>query len=208
MATRRTKNADEERLDSANLDKVIKLLEPEDDAKPITKKLACELLNISYNTTRLAKLIEVYKEKKIREAANRAAKRGKPASPDEVLYTIKSYLEGDTVDSISTSLFRSASFINKLLEEYAVPIRARAHNYFRPELIPEAAVRTRFPVPSIVYSARYDSIARIEKELDLKSQGEYCYGIWLLSDKWQQFALQPASELASLDHLIQLGVKL
>ncbi|CAB4134308.1 hypothetical protein UFOVP273_41 [uncultured Caudovirales phage] len=207
MATRRSKNADEEKLDSATLERVISLLEPTTDAKPITKKEACSILNITYNTTRLAKLIEVYKEKKAREAAQRASKRGKPATQDEIVYAIKSYLEGEPVDTISNSLYRSAGFVNKILEDFGVPIRARSQNYFEPEMIPDAAVRDRFTPGQIVYSARYDSTARIEKELDTKYQGEYCYRIWLLSEKWQQYALQPASELASLEHLEKLGIK-
>lgn len=207
MATRRSKNADEEKLDASNLERVISLLEPENGAKPITKKEACSLLNITYNTTRLAKLIEVHKDKKAREAAQRASKRGKPATQDEIVFSIKSYLEGEPVDAISNSLYRSAGFVNKILEDYGVPIRARSQDYFNPELIPEKAVRDRFVPGSIVYSARYDSTAKIEKELDQKYQDEYCYRIWLLSDKWQQYALQPASELASLEHLEQLGIK-
>ena len=63
MATRRTKNGDDEKLDATNLEKVIALLEPE-EGKPISKKDACAILNISYNTARLASLIEKHKEKK------------------------------------------------------------------------------------------------------------------------------------------------
>ncbi len=44
-----------EKLDAANLDKVIALLESD---SPITKKEACEILNITYNTTRLKRIIE------------------------------------------------------------------------------------------------------------------------------------------------------
>jgi hypothetical protein len=36
----------------------------------------------------------------------------------------------------------------------------------------------------------------------------WIYRIWLLSERWLQSAYQPASELASLEHLRELGVKL
>ena len=47
-----------ENLTKANIAKVIDLLEAE---KPITKKEACSILNITYNTTRLGNIITEYK---------------------------------------------------------------------------------------------------------------------------------------------------
>ena len=55
----RTKKKDYEKLTDANIKHVIELLEAE---KPITKKEACGILNISYNTTRLNNIIQEYKE--------------------------------------------------------------------------------------------------------------------------------------------------
>lgn len=200
MATRKTKMGDSEKLDDTNMVRVIQMLEAE---KPCSKKDACSMLNIAYNTTRLATLIEKFKEKKAKEAERRAANRGKPASKDDVIYIVKDYLEGAPVSAIADRLFRSASFVNNVLEEYNVPRRASSHDYFRPELIPEAAMRERFKVGEIVYSARYDSIARIEKEST--QNNIWVYRVWLLSEKWQQYAYQPAEELASLEALEKIG---
>jgi hypothetical protein len=200
MATRKTKMGDAEKLDDTNMVRVIQMLEAE---KPCSKKDACAALNIAYNTARLTTLIEKFKEKKTKEAERRAANRGKPASRDDVVYIVKEYLEGAPVSSIADRLFRSPGFINNVLEEYSVPRRASSHNYFRPELIPEATMRSRFKVGEVVYSARYDSIARIEKE---STQNDtWVYRVWLLSERWQQYAYTPAEELASLEHLEALG---
>ncbi len=87
MATRKSKNADSERLDDASMERVIELLD-----KKGTKKEACEILGITYNTTRLASLIEKYKEKKAKDAERRAEKRGKPASQGEIDYIVSTYL--------------------------------------------------------------------------------------------------------------------
>lgn len=205
MATRRTKNEDE-RLDDASIERVIALLEPT-EGKPGTKKDACQILGISYNVTRLATIIENYKKAKAKEVERRAALRGKPATPDEINYVIQEYLEGNTVDAISKSLYRSAGFVSQVLERYEVPKRASSQDYFSPELIPEGAVRTRFAVGEIVYAARYDSIARIDTEQNDPRYG-WVYRIWLLADKWKQSAYQEACELASLEHLRKLGVKI
>ncbi len=205
MATRRVKNEDE-RLDDAHMERVIGMLEPK-EGKPASKKDCCQVLGIAYNTTRLASLIEKYKEKQAYEAKRRGELRGKPATTEEIAYIIGEYLEGATVDSISQSTFRPSGFIKRILEDNAVPIRQSSHDYFRPTLIPEGAVRERFSIGEVVYSARYDSIARIDSE-----QFDSCYGwiyrIYLLADKWQMSAFQEAYELASLDHLRKVGVRI
>lgn len=196
------RNKEDEKLDFNNLEKVIKLLEAE---KPISKKDACAILNIAYNTTRLSTLIEKHKEKKDRDARHRAAKRGKPATQDEIQYIITAYMEGGTVDAICQSTYRGPLFVKNILEEYNVPVRAKAYNYFKPELIPEGAMRDRFNVGEIVYSARYDSLAEIKLEQPIKDG--FAYRVWLKSEQQQQFAYQPAWELASLQHLTELGIK-
>lgn len=209
MATRRIKISDEEKLDAANIERVIKLLEPsEEGVKPITKKDACQALNITYNTTRLAKILEDYKAKKAKDAERRAANRGKPATPGEISFVISSYLEGRAVDSICDSIYRPANFVKNILEEYSVPTRQPAASYFKPLLLPDATVRDTFNIGEIVYSARYDSIAKVVSERVDKNTGEMVYCIWLKADKWLQFAYQPASELGSLEHITKLGISL
>lgn len=203
MATRAQK--ENELLTPANLERVIALLEPA-EGKPASKKDCCAILGIAYNVTRLASLIEKYKEGKARDAARRAALRGKPATSEEITYIIQEYLEGSTVDAISKSTFRGSSFVKGVLERYSVPIRASSHDYFQPELIPEGAVRDRFRVGEVVYSARYDSIARIDSEQEDLRYG-WIYRIYLLAEKWQQSAYTESYELASLDHLRELGVR-
>lgn len=209
MATKKRTGLEEEKMTDANIARVITLLEPQEEgAKPITKKLACELLGMAYNTKRLDQVIQEYTERKSKERERRAAKRGKPATPDEVQYVIQDYLSGETVDSISKSLYRSTAFVKGILEKYHVPIRSAKHDYFHPELIPDGAVRERFRVGEIVYSARYDSTARIDAEIENSPKHGWVYRLWLIADKWQQCCYQPASELASLEHLRELGVKI
>jgi hypothetical protein len=196
---KRTKRSMEEKLTDSNLEKVISLLEAE---KPITKKAACEILNIAYNTTRLTKILEEYKEKKARDAQLRSEKRGKPVTSDEAAYMIQAYLEGDPIDSISKSTHRGPTLIKHVLEKYGCPIRARSPDYFHPELIPEECMRISFKEGDTVYSARYDSIAKIRAEYK-----PGIYRVWLCAENQKQHAYQPTEELAALDHLIALGVR-
>lgn len=205
MATRKPK--DDELLDDAHLERVISLLEPTvEGTKPITKKDACQILNIAYNTTRLGTLIEKYKEKKDREAKRRAELRGKPLSSEEVSYIIGEYLEGVSIEEISRTTYRSREKITQALAEASVPTRATSYDYFRPELIPDDACRDRFKIGEVVWSAQYDSACTIETETPHKTWG-FTYRVWLLSEKWKQYANVPACELASLEHLRKLGVR-
>lgn len=198
MATR-IKVDSQEKLDATHFERVISLLEPKDGGKPGTKKDACAILGIAYNTTRLGSLIDKYKADKEKEAQNRAKKRGTPATMAEVSYVVQSYLEGGTVESISTTLYRSSGFVNTILDKYSVPKRQSAYSYFRPELVPEGAMRDKFSVGEKVYSMPYDSLASVEAEVK-----PGIYRVYLLSERWRQFAYQENIELASLQHLREL----
>jgi hypothetical protein len=208
MATRKRPALEEELMTDANISKVIRLLEPtEEGKKPITKKDACAILGMAYNTTRLGTIIEEYKQKQIRTAQRKSQLRGKPATQEEKVFIITEYLNGETVDAISKMTYRSSRFIKDILEGNSVPIRVPGSSYFSPELIPDGAIRDRFKIGEVVYSSRYDSTARIDAEQKSEKYG-FVYRIWLLADKWQQNAYQEASELASLEHLREMGVRI
>lgn len=197
---------EEELMTPANIARVIKLLEPE-DGKPITKKEACQILGMAYNTTRLSSIIQDFKDKKTKDSERRAALRGKPVTLEDASYMISEYLDGATIDSISASTYRSPQMIKRTLEQYAVPIRASSHDYFSPQLIPAGAMKERFKVGEVAYSARYDSKVIIEKEYVDKLNLGYIYRVWLTSDKWKQYAYTEAFELASLEHLVERGIR-
>lgn len=208
MATRKKSASEEELMTDANISRVIRLLEPQEEGvKPITKKDACQILGMSYNTTRLGTIIEEFKKKQARIAQRKAELRGKPASKEDIVYIISEYLNGETVDAISKMTYRSPTFIKRILEENSVPIRVPGSSYFNPELVPDGAQRDRFKVGEVVYSTKYDSIARIEVETLTEKYG-YIYRIFLLSEKWLQSAWQEHYELASLQHLRDLGVRI
>jgi hypothetical protein len=205
MARKRSE-LEEELMTEANIIRVIKLLEPT-EGKAITKKDACQILGMAYNTTRLSSIIEEFKQKQTRTAKRKAELRGKPATQEEIVYIISEYLNGETIDAISKSTFRGPAFVKAILENNDVPIRQTSHDYFNPELIPDGAVRERFKVGEIVYSSRYDSIARIDMEQKDSRYG-WIYRVWLLAEKWKQSAYQEAYELASLEHLRKIGVQI
>jgi hypothetical protein len=122
------------------------------------------------------------------------------------VFIITEYLNGESIDAITKTTYRSAGIIKRVLEENAVPVRIPGHSYFKPELVPEDAVRTRFNIGEVVYSSRYDSLAKIVGEQLTNTYG-YVYRVWLLSETCKQSAYQEAYELASLEHIRKLGVK-
>ena len=105
MAIKKKKH---EKLDDTNVKRVIAALEGD---SPITKKDACEMLNISYNTTRLSKIINGFKEEQEYRKRRMAKNRGKPASKEELNEMIEMYLDGQTVTNIAKYMYRSPAFI-------------------------------------------------------------------------------------------------
>ena len=85
----RVKKKEHEKLTQENIQHVMNLLSGE---RPITKKEACEILNISYNTTRLNRIIEDFQDKLNFRAKRKAQLKGKPASKEEIKDAIMSYL--------------------------------------------------------------------------------------------------------------------
>ena len=80
MPGRGVKKRSHEKLTDANIQHVMGLLDAE---SPITKKEACSILNISYNTTRLKTIIEEFVEQKEYRDKRKAANRGVPARASE-----------------------------------------------------------------------------------------------------------------------------
>lgn len=194
------KGRDDEQVTDLNLEKIIGLMEA---TKPITKKAACEILHISYNTSRLDSLIDNYKRRKQVELEQRAKKKYKPASPDEIITIITGCLDGEPVSTIARGLYRSEAFVNSIIEKTGCPKRLSGNNYFRPGILPDSCVCESFKVGERVFSSRYDSVATIREE---SKPG--IYKIWLDDESWQQFAFQPWWELGSLKHLESFGVKI
>jgi hypothetical protein len=206
VARKRKTELEEERMTDSNLSRVIRLLEPEEGKKPITKKDACQMLGMAYNTTRLGTIIEQFKERQRRTAEQRAKLRGKAVTKDEKIFIIQEYLTGSTIDAITKSTYRGVTIIKQVLDEYSVPLRIPGQNYFNPQLIPDGAVRDKFEVGEVVWSARYGSLAKIYSE-KLDPKHGHIYHMWLMDDKWRQYCWQPCYELASLQQIRELGVQ-
>jgi hypothetical protein len=203
MLKKRIKVKDEENLSDANIRKVIALLEAE---KPITKKDACILLNISYNTTRLGTIVENYKAEQVVRKELRAKRRGKAPTNDEISTVITSYLEGDPIYKIAERVYRPTLFVKNVLNSYGIPVKIPGADFFHDvPLIPEISVREKFNVGEVVYSARYHNLATI-KNIFIDKKNQECYSLFIHGEDNQFRAYQPAYELASLEHLKPLGI--
>ena len=118
---RRVKKKSHEKLTDTNVQHVVDLLKGED---PITKKEACSILNISYNTTRLTNIIDEYLERLDYKNRRKAENKGKPARREEIVRVIEDYLEGESIVEIATHIFRSPSFVKGIIDRVGVPQRA------------------------------------------------------------------------------------
>ena len=158
----RTKS--EEKLSEANINKVIELLASE---KPITKKEACEILHIAYNTTRLNKIIADHQETIEFRARRKAQNKGKGVTEAEKVSIVKYYLDGANVSDIAKALYRSPALIKAVIERMGVPQKLPATDYqgIKESMIQEPCVAEEFKAGERVWSARGKCIAVGPKRL-------------------------------------------
>ncbi len=162
------KKKDHEKLDDANIEHVISLVEAE---KPITIKEACERLNIAVNGTRLKKIIQDYKDRKEEDKRRRAANRGKPASQFEISSIVEDYLSGESLKYIADRLYRPIDFVKRIVEEVGVPQAMPGENYAHFSALPEQCVSEEFNVGDYVWSSKYGAIAEIDKHVGTSNDG-------------------------------------
>ena len=217
---------------------MISLLNPTDSSiKAITKKEACSILNISYSTVRLDRIIEEFREQKEYRARRVAQNRGRSARPDEIKEVITDYLSGENISSISKGLYRSNSFVKNILEKVGVPQRpVNVEDRKAPMYLPEACVSTEFAEGEIVWSATNHAPAQVVKRYTKEYQDskpgvvteDYndryssdCYSIYVrqkpggdLEDFYSSagiagfYSYALAYDLGKLSHLEEYGIDL
>ena len=232
----RLKKKSHEKLTAQNIQHVISLLNPtSSQTKAITKREACSILNISYNTTRLDKIIQDYHEQKEYRSRRVSQNRGRAARPDEIQDIVKEYLSGENVSNIAKGLYRSPAFVKSILEKIGVPqrptkIEGRKQEYY----LPEQCVADDFEKGEIVWSATHHAPAVIDKKLTKEHQesraglqtvdyvskyGSDCYSIYVrqkpnTEDMWEMpetggfYAFSLGYDLGKLKHLEEYGVDL
>lgn len=217
---KRIKKKESEKLTESNIEHVISLLEAE---KPITKKEACEILRISYNTTRLNNIIVQHKEDKDYREKRKKEKRGRPAEDSEIGYIVEGYLEGNSFSDISKRVFRSVAFVRNIIETVGVPNRVTGTEKFETEFLPDACVAEDFSPGEIAWAANYHKPCEIKEKLPEKYNDLYgtnCYKVWIkeevsLKDDVKYYmasnsggfnAFIAAYDLGKLSHLSKYGV--
>lgn len=230
----RVKKRDHENLSDENIEKVIRLLNPS-EGQPISKKAACEILNISYNTTRLQKIIDDYNDQKEYIKLRKSQNRGKAATDAEIAEAALGYLRGESVTEIARGLYRSPGFVKSMLERVGVPERVSGEALREVDYVPDACVAEEFSPGEIVWSAKHHAAAVIEEEISVNHQAEKagfsdvnyekkysskCYAIWVFQDidedkdMWARVstggfkAYALAYDLGKLSHLEKYGVSM
>jgi len=226
---RRLKKKDHENLSDTNIRKVIELLNGQ---APISKKEACSILNIAYNTTRLQRIIDDFEETQAYRSKRKLQNKGKAATKDEVADAVTRFLSGEPISEIASGLYRSSGFVKAIIERVGVPQKQEGvYDY-----LPEECVAEDFAIGEIVWSARYHGPAIIRAELSVdyqaerpgyrdvnyeKKYGTKAYNIWVIekidddySERWTTStgggfaATQLAYDLGKLSHLKEHGVDL
>lgn len=153
------------------------------DEKPITKKAACEMLGIAYNTARLDKLVNDFLEEKERTKTRRQANRGKLATDYEIATAIEDYLGGEAISAISSRLCRSTLFVKSILERCGIPLKDTNCSYFNPQLLNEDFIQEYLEPNTVVYSALHQELGSIKKVAPSGDRGT-AYWVRLASEQY------------------------
>ena len=165
-----------------------------------TKKGACEILGIAYNTKRLDTLIEDHITRRDAEKRLRATKRKTAITPDESIAMITDYLRGESMQDLSNSYYRSVSVIKQHIEKCGADLRqSEAIDELRPPLLPEICDTDYFDVGEYAWSAKYGCIVRICKEVH--SPQCKAYRIRVIKENDAFYSCQPVFDLGSLRHI-------
>lgn len=211
---RRVKKKDHEQITDANVKKVISLL---NGSPAITKKQACEILNISYNTKRLSNIIEEFEHQQEVTKRMKAKKRGRPVTKDETKVMVLSFLEGSSLAEIAKTTYRSVAFVKSVIERVGVPERITGDERNDVEYLPDECVAEKFTVGEIAWSAKYHTSCIIREVLDKPVYKDRydceCYWVYVneVTDGFVDGgfnAASPAYDLGKLEHLKEYGINL
>jgi len=212
-----------EKLDNKNIQRVIDALNGEN---PITKKEACGMLHINYNTPRLSKIIKNYREEIAYRQKRMDRNRGKSATNDEKREIISQYLTGITITDIAKAMYRSTPFVKSFIDNTGVPTRVTLGEEF---IVPDECVKEEFKIGEWVWfndyhpNVRGGKAGKIVKDLTSTSEKakEYkckCYSIhywtpivwqedfwapwWPGAKRWKGHIAKLSYEIGSIQHLI------
>ena len=216
MAIRQKK---QERLEEDNLNRVQEALA---SSTPITKKEACEMLNISYNTTRLSRIMEDHNETLRYRATRKSQLKGTKATDLEIKQTIEWYLDERPISDIAKAMYRSSTFVKNIINRVGVPEKRPKTEQQGSGYLPEECVSDTFEPGEKVWYTRKDLPARVIKEFrnDTNYEDKYgskCYQIYVIEltdfespyfgfiKEGGYYATALAYDLGSLKHLEKYG---
>ena len=216
MAIRQKK---QERLEEDNLNRVQEALA---SSTPITKKEACEMLNISYNTTRLSRIMEDHSETLRYRATRKSQLKGTKATDLEIKQTIEWYLDERPISDIAKAMYRSSTFVKNIINRVGVPEKRPKTEQRGSGYLPEECVSNTFEPGEKVWYTGKDLPARVIKEFrnDTNYEDKYgskCYQIYVIEltdfespyfgfiKEGGYYASALAYDLGSLKHLEKYG---
>lgn len=90
-----------------------------------TKKSICEFLKISYNTTKLAKILNDFQTELSRQEEQKKLNKRKVFTDEEEKLIVKKYLEVNSMAKVAEEFFISAAKVKTILIRQQTPIKSR-----------------------------------------------------------------------------------
>ena len=219
MAIRKKK---QEKLEYENIQRVADALSSK---TPVTKKEACEMLNISYNTTRLNRILDDFNDTMKHRETRKAQLKGTKATNMEIKQAIELYLNEHPISDIAQGMYRSPTFIKNIINKVGVPLKRPKTEQIGSGYLPEECVSETFEPGEKVWYSRKDLPARVIKEFKndtnyITKYGSKCYQIYVVEltnfespyfgfiKEGGYYATALAYDLGSLRHLEKYGAEI
>lgn len=128
-----------------------------------TKKSICEFLKMTYNTTKLNKILLEFQAELVRQEELKKAAKKKVFSDDEEKVIVKRYIEVSSMAKIAEEFFISSAKVKKILIKHEVPIKSR-----KTVLVDHIAqdLDTAFSVGDTVFSKIHQTKCNIVRKYD------------------------------------------
>ena len=131
-----------------------------------TKKACCEQLGIAYNTTRLMKIVNEFKEQGERTEELKKKARAKSLTDIDKRDIAKTYIDGEPISRIAERLYLTSPRIKKVLLELNVPLRGRGRKIAAKTEHVVQNLDKKFAIDDTVFYGEKNTMATIKQVFD------------------------------------------
>jgi len=144
-----------------------------------TKKACCEHLGINYNTKRLDKIIQDFRDNEEKQKSLQEKARAQPLTDALKMIIVKDYETGESVAALAKRYYLTSPRIKSILIEKNVPIRTRGNKSAKVDHVTQD-LDAKFKVGDRIFIPAFNAFGKVkevfdEEWIDFHKQGRQRY---------------------------------